>query len=557
VRLRASLWVSLATVLLASPALLVAQFNDTGLIRLVANRVMLPRHPPLPTVRNAGPPAAEPATRGLQPLGLVRNRPEELGQVPDHFIWLRDGLMAAQDPDGQFVFFGDDGHITGRATLPTDFAIGDVAAGASAVRLIDTTGRRQMTITRNLDAAALRSLQALPITPDGTARARSLTRRGPNLVQLREEDRPRAKPLDIRSVTGAALAQAYDIGTGTGETRYVVSEEIAAVAPRLAVRVFVRRYNRAGETTGIVHVPIDDFEVVPHDFIAVTDKGDLRVLAPTASGVKIRVYEFTAPPRGQRKLREEELKSFGRKVRDINVDSQISQTTPQDQIQSAEAVPVEIVLPPPPPITRAAILANARAFLTVNWVFKPDNFARTNVENACDPHQGQIWLRPRHFTRDLVGQTIGPMPYRWGGGDTPQTFLQRVEWGALAGNICTCRDPTLNYCIFADSAGTDCSGFISTAWGIPKRGTSGLLDVADRLKNLSELRPGDAIDWPQHHVRLFVGMAPGPVTAFTVLESSTRYGCEGVCESTYRPSELAGYQLLRYRGVREDAEAKR
>ena len=179
---------------------------------------------------------------------------------------------------------------------------------------------------------------------------------------------------------------------------------------------------------------------------------------------------------------------------------------------------VEIVLPPPPPITRANILANARAFLTVNWVLQPDNFARTNVENACNPHQGQIWLRPRHFTSDLIGKTIGPMPYRWGGGDTPQTFLLRVEWGALAGNLCTCRDPTLNYCIFADSAGTDCSGFVSTAWGISKRGTSGLLDVADRLKDLSELRPGDAIDWPQHHVRLFVGMAPGPATAFTVLE---------------------------------------
>lgn len=564
-RIRASLWVSLAAVALASPAVLLAQLSDTSLFRLAANRVLLPKHPPFPAPRRGAPSPPEERAQGapalqssaFQPLGMVRNRPEELGQVPDHFFWLRGNLMAVQDPlDHQLVFFNDSGRVTGRGVLPPDFQIGAVAPGADVVRLIDQSGRRQMSITRNIDPGAIRSFQALPIVQDGTPRAALVTRRGRDLLQLRPEGDARERPLDVRSVTGAPLAQAYEIAPEPNQVRYVVSEEIAATAPRLAVRVFVRRYNRAGEATGIVYVPLDDFEVVPHDFISVGSDGVVRVLAPTAAGVAIRYYEFTRPPRNGRRLREQDLRGLGRSLREVNVEAQVSQITPPDQIQSAEAAPVEIVLPPPPPITRAAILANARAFLTVNWVLQPDNFARPSIENACNPHQGQIWLRPRHFTRDMIGKTIGPMPYRWGGGDTPQTFLLRVEWGALAGNLCTCRDPTLNYCIFADSAGTDCSGFISTAWGISKRGTSGLLDVADRLKDLSELRPGDAIDWPQHHVRLFVGMAPGPETAFTVLESTTRYDCEGVCEATYRPSQLAGYELLRFRSVREDAEAK-
>ena len=70
------------------------------------------------------------------------------------------------------------------------------------------------------------------------------------------------------------------------------------------------------------------------------------------------------------------------------------------------------------------------------------------------------------------------MPYRWGGDDTPQTFKARVRSGALAGDICTCRSAALNYCLVQGSAGVDCSGFVSRAWGIGKRGTSGLLDVA-------------------------------------------------------------------------------
>ena len=45
--------------------------------------------------------------------------------------------------------------------------------------------------------------------------------------------------------------------------------------------------------------------------------------------------------------------------------------------------------------------------------------------------------------------------------------------GALAGSLCTCRQAEYNYCVFADAAGIDCSGFVSRAWGIDKRGTAG------------------------------------------------------------------------------------
>ena len=44
-------------------------------------------------------------------------------------------------------------------------------------------------------------------------------------------------------------------------------------------------------------------------------------------------------------------------------------------------------------------------------------------------------------------------------------------------------------------------------------------------------------------------MAPGPEIGFTVLESSTRLDCEGMCERTYRPSEMNGFRLIRYKGI--------
>ena len=511
-----------------------------------------PAGPQPPATTQAQPPPTQAQPPGLKPLGLRRNLPDELGQVPDHFFWLRPGLQAVRDPlDGQLVFLDDAGHIVGRATLPTGFAIGQVVQAANAVRLIDHTGHKQMSIARNLDVAAARSLQAIPVMPDGTARAALVTRRGPQELMLRSEERTGERPLAVRSVTGARLAQAYEIGPA-GETRYVVSEEIAAAAPRLQVRVFVHRYNRNGEETGVIHVPLDDMEVVPHDFITVTGNGVVRVLVPTASGVKIRDYEFGAPPRGRR-LRDEDLKNLGRALREISVPSAVTGES-KYKFRSLEVPHLEVTAATPP-ISRENILANARAYLTVNWLMQAENFSRPGIENECAPRQLKIWLRPRHFTKEQIGTTIGPMPYRWGGEDTPQTFRIRTEWGALAGNLCTCRDAELNYCIFADSAGIDCSGLVSRAWGIEKRGTAGLLDVADEVKSLDEIKPGDAFDWPERHVRLFTGMAPGAETAFTVLEASTRIECEGVCVATYRPSELNGYRILRYRGIGAPAVA--
>ena len=508
---------------------------------------------PPATTQAQPPPPTQAQPPGLKPLGLKRNLPEELGQVPDHFFWLRSGLQAVQDPlDGQLVFLDDDGRIVGRATLPAGFVIGQAVQAANAVRLIDVTGHKQMSIARNLDSGAIRSLQAIPVMPDGATRAGLVTRRGAQQLMLRSEERANERPLDVRSLTGAPLAQAYEIGPAAGDNRFVVSEEIVATVPRLQVRVFVRRYNRNGELTGLIHVPLDGMEMVPHDFITVTGTGVVRVLVPTAGGVTIRDYEFGAPPRGRR-LREQDLKNLGRTLREIPVPSAVTGET-HYRFRSLEAPHLEVTAAAPP-VSRENILANARAYLTVNWVMQAENFSKPGIENACTPQQGYIWLRPRHFSKELIGTTIGPMPYRWGGDDTPNTFRIRTEWGALAGNLCTCRDAELNYCIFADSAGIDCSGLVSRAWGIEKRGTAGLLDVADEVKDLTELKPGDAFDWPERHVRLFTGMAPGAETAFTVLESSTRFDCEGVCVATYRPSELNGYRIIRYRGASDTAVA--
>ena len=504
-------------------------------------------------LRAANTPPAPAARTGPKPLNMVRDRPEELGQVPDHFFWLRRGLQAAQDPlDGDLVFITDQGHIAGRATLPAGFVIGKVEATDGQIRLLDPSGRRQVSIARNIDASSVKSLQALPVMAN-KKREIEVTRRSPRQLVLRDRRRGGARPLNIRALSAGSLAQAREIGAETSTSRYVVSEEIVATVPSLQVRVLVRRYDRRGELTGIVNVPLDGFEVVPHDFIAIAASGRVRALVPAEGGVKIREYEFVQPPSGKRRLSADELKRMGRAVKEISVASKV---TGDGREFRHDGGSLKLTVKAPP-ITRETILKNARAYLTVDWVMRVENLSQPGIDNRCQPRQSHYWERPSRLTSASIGKTIGPMPYRWGGDDTPATFKVRIEWGALAGDVCTCRDPTLNYCLVTGAAGIDCSGFVSRAWGIDKRGTAGLIDVADDVQKLDDLKPGDAFDWPQHHVRLYVGSPPGAEMAFTVLEASTRRECEGVCERTYRPSELNGYRMIRYRGLGDERRAAR
>jgi hypothetical protein len=90
-------------------------------------------------------------------------------------------------------------------------------------------------------------------------------------------------------MAGGTLAQAYEIGASRDGTRTVVSEEIVGAKPSLQVRVFVRRYDRAGNVTGVASIPIDGMDAVPHDFITVTGDGVVRVLMrPKAASRSVR-----------------------------------------------------------------------------------------------------------------------------------------------------------------------------------------------------------------------------------------------------------------------------
>jgi hypothetical protein len=181
--------------------------------------------------------------------------------------------------------------------------------------------------------------------------------------------------------------------------------------------------------------------------------------------------------------------------------------------------------------------------------------------SQCDPPT-HVWRRPGRFVPAMVGTSLVGIPYNWGGFDSSADFLQRMSQGALAGNICTCRDGD---CVVDAAAGVDCSGFVSRAWKLTTHhGTSELPNIASAVRdpgpNFRNARKGDIFNKAGHHVRLVESVQETPLR-ITVFESITAKTCtgatgttvagEGVAQCTRSIDEFNHFKLLRYKNIRD------
>jgi hypothetical protein len=279
---------------------------------------------------------------------------------------------------------------------------------------------------------------------------------------------------------------------------------------------------------------------VPSRYVAVVSSGDVIVLVPTSTGVYFQSLVFR--PR----FRRAQPAPASPPVR-TPINATVHESSKVELPEKSDLAPAA----PIAPSTREQIISRAEGYLNINWTMRAENFSRQGIENRCSKQEGKYWQRPGRFTQASIGKTFGPMPYHWGGADTPATFLLKLSQNHLAGSVCTCREPKYDYCTVSEAAGVDCSGFISGCWGIPKHGTSNLNQVATPLNGLSKLQAGDALNKAGSHVRLFVRFKPGAAQVFEVIESATNVRCEGVCRNEYTADQLSGYQPIRFKGVQD------
>ncbi|RBJ82298.1 peptidoglycan endopeptidase [Pseudomonas sp. MWU12-2534b] len=196
-------------------------------------------------------------------------------------------------------------------------------------------------------------------------------------------------------------------------------------------------------------------------------------------------------------------------------------------------------------VSRQSILKKALEALELKWMMHARNYSRDGVPNLCNP-TANIWHRPSRLDAFLEKE-VTAIPYRWGGyASSLETFRKHLDDGKLAGSDCTCRNAD---CVYSGATGLDCSGFVSYAWQTGAYYTTSSLPNAkvSTAVRWDAVQPGDIVNKAGSHVRLLESTADGPAGRFhTVIESTTKKSCGGVCRRSYTEAELMrdGYKPL-------------
>lgn len=165
-------------------------------------------------------------------------------------------------------------------------------------------------------------------------------------------------------------------------------------------------------------------------------------------------------------------------------------------------------LPSAHAITRAESLAIAESYLQCRWRPSAKNLlhgkdASGVVVHTPDRASGH-GSPPENCWKPEVENT--GVAYKWGGYDTPASFLRGIAAGKAAGDVYTSEKRRLNdHGVSAQAVGIDCSGFVSRCWKTPRRySTSTLESITRRLTSAAELRRADVMNQAGGHVLFFV-----------------------------------------------------
>lgn len=206
-----------------------------------------------------------------------------------------------------------------------------------------------------------------------------------------------------------------------------------------------------------------------------------------------------------------------------------------------------------PRVTREEAIETAYRYTQVQWV--PET---RHLRHGPDSKGIMVHTPDRSLSRigDVrgwwePGKPARSMPYQWGGFDTPESFLKKIQAGYKAGDIATQEKRRMGDAgTSAESCGIDCSGFVSRCWNLRRPySTWELPRICDRLDSWEELEAGDIL-LNQGHVVLFVGWnRPGEEIAayeagpFPVWRVSA-------CGLSVAKLRSQGYAPWRYRGMR-------
>jgi hypothetical protein len=171
-------------------------------------------------------------------------------------------------------------------------------------------------------------------------------------------------------------------------------------------------------------------------------------------------------------------------------------------------------------------IATARIYAELEWMPEQCHIRHGKDLKGITVHTPDTTLTRHGDDRGWwkPGTLAKGMAYKWGGFDTPQSYLHGLKKGKKAGDIANSYKIRLDdAAISQGSVGIDCSGFISRCWGLPKHYSTRDLPSISNPISWEELQPGDIILKPGHVLmfaarkgNFLVGYEAGPIPSWRV-----------------------------------------
>lgn len=303
--------------------------------------------------------------------------------------------------------------------------------------------------------------------------------------------------------------------------RYEVQAHLIKCS-RLMGELSVAAVDENGNIAGNARFPLEEATYFPSQYIRIGKDGVAYFMIPTEKCLEIRKVKLGAASDS----RMEELMAAAQKYEEA------SSATEQAVFAA-------------PSFTRDQVSSRANQIIAQKWTLSADNTEAgasvtlpKYIQNIVD--EG---LLENGRTVELSG-----IPYCWGGFDSLYTsntkgcsdFSEAIDEGCTAGNIDTKSSETK----VEGTAGLDCSGFASAAYGFSSKwGTKNFAVYGNKLTDIAELQPMDFLVKSGAHVVLFYLWPPTGKSTMVIMEAAAGSVGKTVIREVSKDVYLKGYEM--------------
>lgn len=246
---------------------------------------------------------------------------------------------------------------------------------------------------------------------------------------------------------------AYSKYLGDGKDCHYEMQTTLVESSMLLGEISIAAVDENGNAMGSARVPLEEFVYRPNQYVQIGKKGSVYMMVPTETGLEIRKV------------------ALGR-VSDSRLDEVMAmaeeyEAEVAEQMQYAVA-PVSLSL------TREEVLERANLITMQSWTLSAENVDIAGMSHVDLPDYIQDIVDSGALKNGGTVKMTG-IPYCWGGFDCRYTsnnysydnFVEAINAGYIAGNV----DTSNGNQKVSGTAGLDCSGLVSAAYGISKEGT--------------------------------------------------------------------------------------